>query len=82
MLLTDTLSHLPSRANNTEIKIDLRVDTISFAVFYTDQDHNGDTERPDPVDCASTNTERMAKSMKTRTENSTQLLGFPRKALN
>ena len=31
MLLTDALSHLPSRANNTEIKLDLQVDAISFA---------------------------------------------------
>ena len=33
MLLADALSHLPLRANNTEIKLDLRVDAISFAVF-------------------------------------------------
>ena len=33
MLLTDALSHLPLRENNTEIKLDLRVDTISFAAF-------------------------------------------------
>ena len=33
MLLTDALSRLPLRANNTEIKLDLRVDAISFAAF-------------------------------------------------
>ena len=33
MLLADTLSHLPSRANNSEIKLDLRVDGISFSAF-------------------------------------------------
>ena len=33
MLLTDALSCLPSRANNSEIKLDLRVDAISFAAF-------------------------------------------------
>ena len=34
MLLADALSHLPSRANNPEIKLDLQVDAISFSVFY------------------------------------------------
>ena len=33
MLLADALSHLPSRANNSEIKLDLRVNAISFAAF-------------------------------------------------
>ena len=33
MLLADAPSHLPSRANNSAIKLDLRVDTISFAAF-------------------------------------------------
>ena len=37
MLLTDALSHLPSRANNSEIKLDLRVNTISFAAFSSSQ---------------------------------------------
>ena len=33
MLLADALSHLPSRANNSEIKLDLRVDAISISAF-------------------------------------------------
>ena len=33
MLLADTLSHLPSRANNSEIKLDLQVDAISISAF-------------------------------------------------
>ena len=33
MLLADALSHLPLRANNSEIKLDLRVNAISFAAF-------------------------------------------------
>ena len=37
MLLADALSCLPSRANNTEIKLDLRVDAISFAAFSSSQ---------------------------------------------
>ena len=37
MLLADTLSRLPSRANNTEIKLNLRVDAISFAAFSSSQ---------------------------------------------
>ena len=37
MLLADALSCLPSRANNTEIKLDLWVDAISFAVFSSSQ---------------------------------------------
>ena len=35
MLLADTLSCLPLRANNSEIKLDLRVDAISFAAFLS-----------------------------------------------
>ena len=37
MLLADALSHLPSRANNSEIKLDLWVNAISFAAFYSSQ---------------------------------------------
>ena len=37
MLLTDALSRLPLRANNSEIKLNLRVDTISFAAFSSSQ---------------------------------------------
>ena len=37
MLLADALSHLPLRANNTEIKLDLRVDAISFTAFSSSQ---------------------------------------------
>ena len=37
MLLTDALSCLPSRANNSEIKLDLRVKSISFAAFSSSQ---------------------------------------------
>ena len=33
MLLTDALSHLPSRANNSKIKLNLRVNAISFTAF-------------------------------------------------
>ena len=33
MLLADALSHLPSRANNGEIVLDLQVDAIAFSVF-------------------------------------------------
>ena len=33
MLLADALSHLPSRANNSEIKLDLWVNAISFTAF-------------------------------------------------
>ena len=33
MLLADALSHLPSWANNSEIKLDLRVDAISISAF-------------------------------------------------
>ena len=37
MLLADALSHLPSRADNSETKLDLRVDAISFAAFSSSQ---------------------------------------------
>ena len=37
MLLADALSHLPLRANNTEIKLDLRVDAVSFTAFSSSQ---------------------------------------------
>ena len=33
VLLADALSHLPSRANNSEIKLDLRVNAISISAF-------------------------------------------------
>ena len=33
MLLADALSHLPSQANNSEIKLDLRVNAISISAF-------------------------------------------------
>ena len=37
MLLADALSHLPSRANNTEIKLDLHVNAISISSFSRSQ---------------------------------------------
>ena len=37
MLLADTLSLLPLRANNSEIKLDLRVNAIFFAAFSSSQ---------------------------------------------
>ena len=50
MLLTDTLSHLPLRANNTEIKLDLQVDAISFAAFSSSQLTKTTTEtQKDPI---------------------------------
>ena len=50
MLLADALSHLPSRANNTEIKLDLRVDAISFAVFSSSRLTKTATEtQKDPI---------------------------------
>ena len=50
MLLADTLSHLPSRANNSEIKLDLRVDAISFAALSSSQLTKTATEtQKDPI---------------------------------
>ena len=50
MLLADALSHLPSRANNTEIKLDLWVDTISFVTFSSSQLTKTTTEtQKDPI---------------------------------
>ena len=50
MLLADTLSRLPSRANNTEIKLDLRVDAISFAAFSSSRLTKTATEtQKDPI---------------------------------
>ena len=37
MLLTDALSHLPSRANNSEIQLNLRVNAISISTFSRSQ---------------------------------------------
>ena len=37
MLLADALTHLPSRANNSEIKLDLQVDAISISAFSSSQ---------------------------------------------
>ena len=37
MLLADALSHLPSQANNSEIKLDLRVNAISISAFSSSQ---------------------------------------------
>ena len=37
MLLADALSRLPLRANNTEIKLDLQVNAISFTAFSSSQ---------------------------------------------
>ena len=73
MLLADTLSHLPSRANNSEIKLDLWVNAISISAFsssQTDQDSERDTERPNLVDCALTDLQRMAKNPETHTQDS------------
>ena len=50
MLLADALSHLPSRANNTEIKLGLRVNAISFAAFSSSQLTKTITEtQKDPI---------------------------------
>ena len=50
MLLADALSRLPSRANNSEIKLDLRVDAISFAAFSSSRLTKTATEtQTDPI---------------------------------
>ena len=50
MLLADALSRLPSRANNTEIKLDLWVKTISFAAFSSSRLTKTATEtQKDPI---------------------------------
>ena len=50
MLLADALSRLPSRANNSEIKLDLRVDAISFAAFSSSRLTKTATEtQSDPI---------------------------------
>ena len=50
MLLADALSRLPSRANNSEIKLDLRVNAISFSAFSSSQLTKTATEtQKDPI---------------------------------
>ena len=50
MLLTDALSHLPLRVNNTKIKLDLRVHAISFAAFSSSRLTKTATEtQKDPI---------------------------------
>ena len=50
MLLADALSRLPSRANNSEIKLNLQVDAISFAAFSSSRLTKTATEtQKDPI---------------------------------
>ena len=84
MLLADAFSRLPSWANNSEIKLNLWVNAISFSAFRNSRltTTANETQRPNPVDCAPIDNQWMANIMETHSQDSSQLLGLQRWTLN
>ena len=80
MFLVDALSHLPSRTN-TEIKLDLRVDTISMYAFsprHLTKIAARDTTGPHPLNSALTHPEQLALQTRSCPQSGQTLLALSR----